>query len=235
MPSRPRTDPDSPAVRRLPSYLDWLLRMRGLGRKTVSTTELADCVKTGWTAVRKDIALTGVSGRPRVGYDVDRLVDAIREFLGWQQTRSAVLLGAGALGSALLGYDGFERYGLRIDAAFDADPAKAGTTVRGRAVLPLSDLPGALRRRPPDLALLCVPASAAQEAADLLVRHGVRRLWNFSDVELEVPEGVVVRRETVAGGLAALSVGIRNARAVRRRPARKRPRPFRPRPSDRKK
>ena len=193
MPSRRPKIPDSPAVRRMPSYLDWLLRMRGLGRRTVSTTELADGMKLGWTVVRKDVALVGVAGRPRVGYDVDRLVEAIRAFLGWKEPRSAALVGAGALGTAILGCDELAQGGLRVDAVFDSDPAKAGTTVRGHAVLPLSEMPAALRRARPEIGVVCVPPSAAQDIADLLVRHGVRYLWNFSGVALEVPEELLTR------------------------------------------
>lgn len=195
----------------MPSYLHWLLRMRELGRRTVSTTELADGLGIGWMAVRKDIALTGVTGRPRVGYDVDRLVAAIRAFLGWKEGHRAALFGAGALGTALLGYDGLVRYGLDIESVFDSDPAKAGREVRGRIVRPLSDLPAAFRPDPPEIAILCVPAAAAQSVADLAVRHGVRCLWNFSDATLDAPAGTIVQNESVAGGFATLSVKLRNA------------------------
>lgn len=222
MPSRRPKIPDSPAVRRMPSYLDWLLRMRGLGCRTVSTTELADGMKLGWTVVRKDVALVGVAGRPRVGYDVDRLVEAIRAFLGWKEPRSAALVGAGALGTAILGCDELAQGGLRVDAVFDSDPAKAGTTVRGHAVLPLSEMPAALRRARPEIGVVCVPPSAAQDIADLLVRHGVRYLWNFSGVALEVPEGVFVRRGSFAAGLAAISAKILEDRAARPAPPRRR-------------
>ena len=222
MPSRRPKIPDSPAVRRMPSYLDWLLRMRGLGRRTVSTTELADGMKLGWTVVRKDVALVGVAGRPRVGYDVDRLVEAMRTFLGWREPRTAALVGAGALGTTILGCDELAHGGLRVDAVFDSDPAKAGTTVRGHAVLPLSEMPAALRRARPEIGVLCVPPSAAQDIADLLVRHGVRYLWNFSGVALEVPEGVFVRRGSFAAGLAAISAKILEDRSARPAPPRRR-------------
>ena len=215
MPSLSRKASDSPAVRRMPSYLDWLLRMRGLGKRTVSTTELADGMKLGWTIVRKDVALVGVAGRPRVGYDVDRLVEAMRAFLGWKEPRSAALVGAGALGTAILGCDELAQGGLRVDAVFDSDPAKAGTEVRGHAVLPLAEMPAALGRVRPEIGVICVPASAAQDVAERLVRHGVRYLWNFSGVSLEVPEDVFVRRGSFAAGLAAISAKILEDRAAR--------------------
>lgn len=222
MPVRRRNASDSPSVRRMPSYLDWLLRMRGLGRRTVSTTELADGMKLGWTVVRKDVALVGVAGRPRVGYDVDRLVEAMRAFLGWKEPRSAALVGAGALGTAILGCDELARGGLRVDAVFDSDPAKAGTEVRGHAVLPVSEMPAVLGRVRPEIGVLCVPPSAAQECADRFVRHGVRYLWNFTGVALEVPEDVYVRHGSFAAELAAISAKILEDRAARvRGPARR--------------
>lgn len=222
MPVRRRNASDSPSVRRMPSYLDWLLRMRGLGRRTVSTTELADGMKLGWTVVRKDVALVGVAGRPRVGYDVDRLVEAMRAFLGWKEPRSAALVGAGALGTAILGCDELARGGLRVDAVFDSDPAKAWTEVRGHAVLPVSEMPAVLGRVRPEIGVLCVPPSAAQECADRFVRHGVRYLWNFTGVALEVPEDVYVRHGSFAAELAAISAKILEDRAARvRGPARR--------------
>lgn len=200
----------------MPSYLHWLLRMRSIGKRTASTTELAENMKLGWIVVRKDIALTGVSGRPRVGYDIDRLIAAIRSFLGWKEPRTAALFGAGPLGTAVLECGELDACMLRIESVFDADPAKAGTEVHGHPVLPLSRLPAAFRERRPEIAILCVPAAAAQSAAELAVRHGVRCIWNFASVALDLPAGVVVQNDTISAGYAMLSVKLRNARSGRR-------------------
>ena len=204
---------NSPTIRRMPSYLHWLLRMRQIGKRTVSTTELADYMKIGWIVVRKDIALTGISGRPRIGYDIDKLIDAIRAYLGWRRPHSATLLGAGALGSAILGYDEFAQYGLRIESVFDTDSIKIGKTIHDHPELSLSKLPEVFRQNPPEIAIVCVPAAVAQSVADLLVRHGVRYIWNFANVTLSVPEHVIVQREVIAGGFAMLSVKILNDRS----------------------
>ena len=170
-------------------------------------------MKIGWIVVRKDIALTGISGRPRVGYDIDRLIDAIRAFLGWGSPHSATLIGAGALGSAILGYDEFAQYGLRIESVFDTDSMKIGRTIHDHPVLSLSKLPEVFRQHRPEIGILCVPGAVAQSVADLLVRHGVRYLWNFANVTLTVPEHVIVQREVIAGGFAMLSAKILNDRA----------------------
>ena len=200
----------------MPSYLHWLLRMRSVGRRTVSTTELAENMKVGWIVVRKDIALTGVAGRPRVGYDIDRLIAAIRSFLGWKEPRAAALFGAGPLGTAVLECGELDACMLRIDAVFDADPARAGTELHGHTVQPLSRIPEAFRERRPEIAILCVPAASAQSVAELAVRHGVRCVWNFASVALDLPAGVVVQNDTISAGYAMLSVKLRNARAGRR-------------------
>ncbi len=205
---------NSPTIRRMPSYLHWLLRMQQIGKKTVSTTELADYMKIGWIVVRKDIALTGISGRPRIGYDISRLITAIRAYLGWQEVHTATLIGAGALGSAILGYDEFAQYGLRIETVFDTDTLKIGKTVHDHPILALSKLPDVFRQNPPEIAILCVPAAVAQSVTDLLVRHGVKSIWNFANVTLNVPEDVIVQREVIAGGLAMLSVKMKNARGA---------------------
>ena len=107
-----------------------------------------------------------------MGYDIDGLIAAIRAHLDWEQPHTAALLGAGALGSAILGYDEFAEYGLAVEAVFDVDESKIGTTVHGHPILALSRLPEVFRERTPELAILCVPAAAAQDVADLRGRRG---------------------------------------------------------------
>jgi len=126
---------NSPTIRRMPTYLHKLLKMRMEGLQHVSSSELADYMHIEPIVVRKDIALTGISGQRRVGYDVNELIRYIKNYLGWQNSITATLIGAGSLGTALLGYDDFSHYGLLIESVFDSDPGKIGHTIRGRAVL----------------------------------------------------------------------------------------------------
>lgn len=195
-----------PTIRRLPTYLHKLTEMRKAGVEIVATPEIAEYMNLEAIVVRKDLAATGVSGQPGVGYKVSELIDSIRSFLSWDSPSEAVLVGAGSLGSAILGYEGFAECGLRIVAAFDADPDKVGSTIHGRVVQPVSTLAAAVRDLGVSMGIICVPASQAQEVADLLVAGGVRGIWNFANVSLKVPENVVVQREVIAGGLAVLSV-----------------------------
>ncbi len=195
-----------PTIRRLPTYLHKLNEMRKSGIEIVATPELARYMHLEAIVVRKDLASTGVTGQPGVGYKVAELIDAIRAFLSWDNTSEAILVGAGSLGSAILGYEGFEEYGLRIIAAFDTDPEKIGKTIHDREVFPVSRLAELTRRMRVHMGIICVPAEYAQKVADDLVAGGVWGIWNFANVSLKVPDNVVVQREVIAGGLAVLSV-----------------------------
>ena len=190
----------------MPTYLHKLLKMRLEGKQSVSSTELAEYMNIELIVVRKDIALTGITGQRRVGYDINELIRYIKNYLGWQDRISATLIGAGSLGSALLGYDDFNHYGFGIESVFDSDPAKIGREIRGRQVFDIATLETRLRNAPPDVAVICVSSAAAQQVADKLVALGIRYIWSFANVALNVPPGVVVQREVIAGGLAMLGV-----------------------------
>jgi len=201
--------PKLPTIRRLPTYLYKLSEMRKAGVEIVATPELARYMNLGEIVIRKDLALTGVTGQPGVGYKVPELIEAIRHYLNWNNVSEAILVGAGSLGSALMGYEGFEEYGLRIIAAFDTDPAKIGTEVRGRSVFGIERIEELVPRLCVQMGIICVPACHAQDVADRMVAGGIKAIWNFANVSLKVPEDVIVQREVIAGGLAVLSVKMR--------------------------
>ena len=197
---------NSPTIRRMPTYLHKLLKMRLEGKHHVSSTELAEYMNIEPIVVRKDIALTGISGQRRVGYDVNELIRYIKNYLSWQKNITATLIGAGSLGTALLGYDDFNHYGLNIESVFDCDENKIGKEIRGREVYDIATLENRLKTAPPDIAIVCVSNAAAQSVVNRLVSVGIRYIWNFANVSLRVPKGVIVQREVIAGGLAMLSV-----------------------------
>ena len=192
-------------VKRLPAYLQMLRVLQGEGHEHVSGTLLATTHSLEPVVVRKDLALTGAVGKPRRGFRIAELILAIERFVGWDNQTKAVLVGVGNLGTALLGYQGFENLGLRIAGAFDQDPSKIGKWIQGRKVQPISQLAAFVRRGGIRLGVLTVPAAVAQETADLMIRAGIRGIWNFSPARLEIPAGVVTQREDLAEGLAVLS------------------------------
>ncbi len=194
-----------PSIRRLPMYLRFLKTLEVRGRDVVSSTRIARELGFVESQVRKDLAMTGIVGRPKVGYGIQPLIDSIEDFLGWKNSRDAFVVGAGSLGTALLGYGGFSEYGLNLLAAFDIDPNKTGRTVHGKEVFPLEKLPDLARRMHVMLAVLAVPASAAQDVANLLVLSDIRAIWNYAPVLLEVPENVIVENVNLSASLAVLS------------------------------
>ena len=194
-----------PTIRRLPTYLYKLSEMRKAGVSIVATPELARYMNLGEIVIRKDLAVTGVTGQPGVGYKVKELIEAIKSYLNWDNSSEAVLVGAGSLGSALLGYEGFEEYGLRIIAAFDASPDKIGTEVHGRTVFDVERLSELARRLQVRMGIICVPAAYAQEVADRMVAGGIRAIWNFASAHLNLPDDIAVKNEDMAASLAILS------------------------------
>jgi redox-sensing transcriptional repressor len=136
---------------------------------------------------------------------VPGLIGAIERFIGWDNLEDALLAGAGNLGSALLGYEGFAQHGLHIVAGFDVDPHKVGTVVHGKRILHVDELPGMARRRHIGIGIITVGARGAQPVADLMLSGGIRAIWNFAPVRLRVPEGVIVENEDLAGTFAVIS------------------------------
>jgi redox-sensing transcriptional repressor len=177
--------------------------VRGIGRVSCSTigAEL-DLVPV---QVRKDLQYTGIIGRPKTGYSVPELIQAIESFLGWNNVNEAFLAGVGNLGTALLGHERFTRFGLEIVAAFDSDPARVGQSVHGKPVLALGKLADLAQRMSIHLGIITTPAEAAQAVADEMVRGGIQAIWNFAPVRLRVPANIIVRTEDLYSSLAALS------------------------------
>ena len=195
-----------PSVRRLPLYLTVLEEFAREGREWISTTDFSEVLYLKPIQVRKDLAHTGIIGKPKKGFKVEELIATIYDFLGWNNLTEAFLVGAGALGSALLGYDGFRRHGLNIVAAFDVSPNIIGTTIHSMEIMPMDKLADLARRMQVKLGIITVPSSGAQDAADRLVEAGIKGIWNFSPIKLHVPDTVVVQREDISSGLAVLSV-----------------------------
>ncbi len=198
-----------PAVRRFPSYLRILMQLRESGARNISATQLAAELGLTPIQVRKDLASTGIEGRPKVGFSVEELIVAITHSLGWDNDAEALIIGAGNLGSALAAYDGFSAYGLRIAAIFDKDPEKIGRSIGDLTVQPVDRINQYIKSSRVTIAVIAVPAKQAQATADMLVKCGIRGIWNFAPVNLKVPEDVVMQRTDLAASFAVLSVMLR--------------------------
>lgn len=198
------------SIRRMPAYLRLARAMGARGEHLVSSSHIAAQLGLDPIQVRKDIQLTGMIGRPKLGYAIGELAAAIEKFLGWNNTSLAFLAGAGSLGSAILGYDGFGNNGLDIAVAFDRDPARIGRSVHGKDVLHVDKLAGLAQRMHPHVGIITVPAAAAQEVADLMYYGGIRAIWNFAPVMLTMPDSVVVENVHLSSSLAVLTARMKN-------------------------
>ena len=193
-------------IGRLPAYHRYLQEKLAAGEKTVSSTAIAEELHLSAVQVRKDLsAIAREAGKPKLGFTVADLIADIDRFLGYDNLNDAVLVGVGGLGKALAGYGGFKHYGLNIVAAFDADPARIGTSIGGIKVFPAEELARLVRRLNVLIGIIAVPKEAAQGAADELVKGGVRAIWNFAPVHLNVPANIAVKNEDMAASLAILS------------------------------
>ena len=200
----PRTVSE-PTLKRLPLYHRFRKELLQRGQEAVSCTDIGEELNLDPTQVRKDLEAAGISGRPRIGYATAAVVDGIERFLGWKKVSEAFLVGAGSMGSALLGYRKFEECGLKIVAAFDRDPAKVGRKIHGKHVLALDKLTDLAQRMHVLIGIITAPAVEAQAVADALVAGGVRAIWNFAPVRLRVPEHIIVHNEDLYCSLASLS------------------------------
>ena len=201
-----------PTIRRYPSYLRCIREMIAAGELHISSAVVAEKLGLDPVLTRKDLAMAGIPGKPRCGYPAQALQDAIKHALGWDNTTDAVLIGAGSLGNALLGYSGFQEQNLSIAVAFDAHPGLIGQSLHGINVRPMEELPRLVRRLKIHIGILTVPDSAAQSCADQLVAAGIRGIWNFSSVQLTVPANVIVQNVDLAQSLAVLSHSIAKSR-----------------------
>lgn len=192
-------------LKRLPGYLSYLKSTQDGGSVYISATSLANALGMGEVQVRKDLAMVSDGGRPKIGYLRERLIDDIEQFLGYDNTTDAVLIGAGKLGQALCGYSGFDAYGLNILAAFDTAPA-AEKTDEGTPIYHMDQLQSFCKTNKVLMGIITVPANHAQAVCDQLIQCGIKAVWNFAPTHLDVPENILVQNENMATSLAVLSM-----------------------------
>ncbi len=187
---------------RLPQYLEYLRSLSEI-RSTISATAIAKALSLGEVQVRKDLASVSGAGKPKIGYETDKLIADIESHLGYERLTNAVLVGAGKLGRALLDYDGFEKFGVKIIAGFDCNetPLKNGT----KMILPIKDIGAYCREHNVKLGIITVGGGSAQDVCDKLVECEIKAIWNFAPVTLKVPNGVLLKQENLALSLAYLN------------------------------
>ena len=191
-------------LKRLPGYLAYLKSIVDAPTPYISATALAYALGMGEVQVRKDLALVSDGGRPKVGYPREKLIEDIEQFLGYDNTTDAVLIGAGKLGRALLEFSGFEEYGIQIVAAFDCNDQVLRYGRTSKEILPLREFEQYCREQEIRIGIITVGAGSAQQVADLMVAAGIRAIWNFAPCELQLPYHVILKQENLALSLAYL-------------------------------
>ena len=192
-------------LKRLPGYLSYLQSLPEDSSPYISATALANALGMGDVQVRKDLAMVSDGGRPKIGYLRESLIEDISQFLGYDNTTDAVLIGAGKLGQALCGYSGFSAYGLNILAAFDTKPS-AEATREGTKIYPMDHLQHFCKTNKVLMGIITVPVPYAQAVCDQLIECGVKAIWNFAPTHLDVPEHILDQNENNATSLAVLSM-----------------------------
>ncbi len=196
----------SHTLKRLPFYLNYLETLKKEGVENVSAGMIAKQLGLSEILVKKDLGLAvRTSGKPKVGHNLDTLISELRDFLGYDDTSTAVLVGAGHLGGALLAYNGFKAMNLEIAYAFDNNPKIVGKEINGILILNIDDLETTCQYENIELGIITTTADGAQDVCDKLVKAGIKAIWNFAPVSLKAPDDVLIQNENLASSLAVLS------------------------------
>lgn len=190
---------------RLPKYLEYLKSLPEDKDATISANAIAKALSLGEVQVRKDLAAASGAGKPKIGYEREKLISDIERYLGYDGLTNAVLVGAGKLGKALLDYDGFEEFGVKIIAAFDKNEGIISEENAERPILSITKLKDFCSENRVKLGIITVGKESAQEVCDMLIDCGIEGVWNFAHCVLSVPAGILVKQENLALSLAHLS------------------------------
>ena len=193
-----------PTLKRLPGYLYFLEQVKEEGVINISAPTIGKELDLDPTQVVKDLAVTGIKGKPRVGYNTYELIHALEDFLGFNKVNEAFLVGAGNLGSALMAYQEHQSLGLKILAAFDVDTKKIGQTIGGIHVLEYNKLFHLSGRLNVKIGILTTPNQVAQEVAEDLVNCGIKAVWNFTSAKLSLPKEIIVQSTSMSSYAAVL-------------------------------
>lgn len=193
-----------PTLRRLPWYLSNIKLMKENGEQYVSSTQISKEINIDASQIAKDLSYVNISGRTRVGYNIDALIEVLESFLGFTNMHKAFLFGVGSLGAALLRDSGLNHFGLAIVAAFDVNPELVGKDLNGIPIFHSSDFEAKMKEYDVNIGVLTVPINIAQEITDKMVEGGIKAVWNFTPFRIRVPENIVVQNTSLYAHLAVM-------------------------------
>lgn len=203
--SRKNTDRiPEPTLRRLPWYLSNAKLMKEKGETYVSSTQISKQINIDSSQIAKDLSYVDISGRTRVGYEVDKLIQVLEDFLGFTNIHRAYLFGVGSLGGALLSDSGLQHFGLEIVGAFDVNPKLVGRTINGIPIYHTDEFEQRMELDNVNIGVLAVPINIAQQITDKMTDGGIKAVWNFTPFRIRVPEGIVVQNTSLYAHLAVM-------------------------------
>ena len=190
-----------PTLRRLPWYLSNVKLLKQKGEQYVSSTQISKEINVDASQIAKDLSYVNISGRTRVGYEVDALIEVLEDFLGFTDMHKAFLFGVGSLGGALLRDSGLKHFGLEIVAAFDVNPNLIGTHI---PIFHSSEFVKKMKEYDVHIGVLTVPIEIAQQITDTMIAGGIKAVWNFTPFRIRVPENIVVQNTSLYAHLAVM-------------------------------
>lgn len=193
-----------PTLRRLPWYLSGIKLMKVRGENYVSSTALSRETGIDASKIVKDLSYVNISGRTRVGYDIDEMISVFEEFLWPKKVHKAYLFGVGNLGAALLQDSGLKQFGLEIVGAFDVNKNIIGKSINGIPVYDIASLSNKMKNSGVEIGVLTVPIEVAQSVTDNMVENGIKGVWNFTPFRIRVPENIVVQNTSLYAHLAVM-------------------------------
>ena len=193
-----------PTLHRLPWYLSNIKLMKEKGEQYVSSTQISKEINIDASQIAKDLSYVNISGRTRVGYNIDALIEVLESFLGFTNMHKAFLFGVGSLGAALLRDSGLHHFGLEIVAAFDVNPELVGKDLNGIPIFHSDDFETKMKEYDVNIGVLTVPINIAQEITNKMVDGGIKAVWNFTPFRIRVPENIVVQNTSLYAHLAVM-------------------------------
>lgn len=192
-------------IRRIPLYLKYLIQIQSEGRKNATASEMAEKLGIYPTQVRKDLSIAGLKGRPRLGHKIDKAINALEQYLGWNDTIEAVLVGAGRFGIAMMEHRQIIRTGIKVVGIFDSNPEKIGTKTGDLTILPYTELKDFIKTNKVTLGIITTPAVAAENIMNTMIESGIKSIWNLTAASLDAPEGINIETTNLYSSLAVLT------------------------------
>ena len=197
-------------ISRLPRYHRFLSELKDQGIERISSADLSRLMNVTASQIRQDLNNFGGFGQQGYGYNVDYLHEEIGHILGLDVKHNLIIVGAGNLGQALANYVNFDRRGFHTKGLFDSDPHMQGVLVRNMPVRPMSELEDFIKENSIDIAVLTIPKEAAVEVAERLIKCGIKGIWNFAHIDLDVPDNVRIENVHLSDSLMKLSYNLRD-------------------------